>query len=55
MDQYFTTAGTKSSLDAGIAQLAEASGIEASFISVRYEMYNPGEDTPSYTYTYPQQ
>ena len=55
MDQYFSGADIKKQTDSSISQFAQASGIDASLISVRYEMYNPGASTPSYTYTYPQQ
>ena len=55
MDEYFNTDSAKASLDSGIDRFAEASGIDASLISVRYDMYNPGESIPSYSYTYTRQ
>lgn len=52
MDRYFATEDATASLNSGIDQLAEASGIDASLIAVRYEMYNLGESTPAYVFTY---
>lgn len=36
-----------------ISQLSSESGIDASMISIRYEIYNPGESTPCYSFVYP--
>ncbi|MBR1703012.1 MAG: hypothetical protein IJ716_13865 [Lachnospiraceae bacterium] len=52
IDQYFATEDVTASLNSGIDQLAETSGIDASLIAVRYEMYNLGESTPAYVFTY---
>lgn len=37
-----------------INQLADKSGIDASLISLRFEIYNPGETKPCYQKTYPE-
>ena len=37
-----------------IKQLADKSGIDASLISLRFEIYNPGETKPCYQRTYPE-
>lgn len=37
-----------------IKQLADKSGIDASLISLRFEIYNPGETKPRYQRTYPE-
>lgn len=61
MDKVFTAvfdsafADDKSNNDKVIKQLSSDSGIDASLISIRYEIYNPGESTPCYTKTYPEQ
>ncbi|MBR1854727.1 MAG: hypothetical protein IJ794_16540 [Lachnospiraceae bacterium] len=55
MDAYFAGASVQKQLEQSINQVAEGSGIDASKLSARYEFYNPGDTTPSYTYTYPQQ
>lgn len=55
MDDYFAGASVQKQLEQSINQVAEGSGIDASKLSARYEFYNPGASTPSYTYTYPKQ
>lgn len=52
MDRYFADEKLRSSMNDGIDRLALSSGIDASQITVRYEIYNPGADTPSYSYSY---
>ena len=54
MDKYFEGSSVQSKLSRSIDQVAAGSGIDASLLSARYEFYNPGDTTPSYTYTYPQ-
>lgn len=47
-------AGDKSGNDQLIKQISDKSGIDASLISIRYELYNPGEKKPCYNKTYPE-
>lgn len=46
-------AENQSNNDKLIEQLSADSGIDASLISIRYEVYNRGETTPAYIMTYP--
>lgn len=55
LDQYFNSADAQSSLNASIDRLAAASGLDATLISVRYEMYNPDSGICSYSYLYSKQ
>lgn len=47
-------AGDKSGNDKLIKQISDKSGIDASLISIRFEIYNPGETKPCYKKTYPE-
>lgn len=58
-DKIFTAAfdsafSDQSSNDKVINQISANSGIDASLISIRYEIYNPGETKPCYKKTYPE-
>lgn len=53
LDQAFSTESQKGQLDKSIQDFAQASGIDASLITIRYEFYNPNASTPSYSISYP--
>lgn len=54
MEQQWKSVDTQNKARDLINGLSEATGIAASEISISLEMYNPGADTPAFTYTYPE-